>query len=110
MDLEAELLASQRLLGALQKEVKIWRSQPPTPNSNTPTNAANAPTANESKSSGKRVHFRFSPPTNGGAPGEELAAMEPFQAILFLLDQLEPSHSHEKDRLQTFLRNSQRER
>lgn len=104
VDLEAELLASQRFVGALQKETKLWRSssQPTTPSTgNTPTNAGDK--------SGKKVHFRFSPPSGSMNP-DDLAAMEPFQAILLLLDQLEATNPLEKDRLQTYLRNNQRER
>jgi hypothetical protein len=102
IDLESELLASQRLVVALQKEAKIWRiSQSNTPSTgNTPTNSG------EKEKTSKKVHFHFSPFNHG----DEFAAMDPFHAILLVLEQLDDNLPNEKDRLQNFLRNNHREK
>ncbi len=102
------MLAVQRLLAALQKEAKVWRtSTTPTPVSgNTPTNVDK----DRSASGGKRVHFHFPSPQDGVFAPDQLASMEPMQAILLVLEQLEASHPEEKEKLQNYLRDSQREK
>lgn len=111
VDLEAELLASQRYASALQREITVWRSTPSTPQQGGGGGQSNNHST-ISATSISRIHFTSSSHHHtfsrniGGESGGDGRDLSPYEAILMLIE----SAPHDKEVLMNYIRDLHREK